>query len=337
MKAPATTLLLLLLPACLPDVESDLARVDAPRILAIRSDPAEVVPGETTQLTALYADAAGTIAAAPLEWALCTARRPLAELGSVATDCLAATDDTLTPAGTGLTITTPLPADACRLFGPDPPPNADGMPAGRPVDPDRTGGYYQPIRVQDPDDPDAQTLLRIRIACGLAGATQQQAAQYRQQYLANVPPAVITLTADDLPVTTDLTVPADTTIELRATWAECPDTAECGDALCSPGEPGECPDDCTPLPGCPGAEQYLRFDPTTLDLTTQREAIGAAWYATDGIFKSQRTGRASDDRASFTTNTWTAPTTPGPQTLWIVLRDDRGASSWRALDIIVTP
>lgn len=336
MTRPAL-LPLLLLPACLPDVSSDLARVDAPRILAVRSDPAEVVPGEPASLTALYADATGTIAAAPLEWALCTARRPLAELGSVATDCLADAGDTLTPAGTGITISTPLPADACRLFGPDPPPGADGMPAGRPVDPDRTGGYYQPIRVQDPEDPDAQTLLRIRIACGLAGATQQQAAEYRQRYLSNVPPAVVTLTADDVPIDTALTVAPNTTIDLRATWPACPDTAQCGDALCSPGEPGECPDDCAPLPGCPGAEPYLRFDPTTLDLTTQREAIAAAWYATAGTFETQRTGRASDDPTPFTTNTWTAPETPGPQTMWIILRDDRGGSSWRTVDINVGP
>jgi hypothetical protein len=60
-----------------------------------------------------------------------------------------------------------------------------------------------------------------------------------------------------------------------------------------------------------------------------------AWYATAGSFATTNTGRAPDDLAATSENTWTAPAEPGAATLWIVLRDDRGGASWQALPIDV--
>ena len=87
--------------------------------------------------------------------------------------------------------------------------------------------------------------------------------------------------------------------------------------------------------GCGGAEHYAYFDPVTLIPTEAREAISIAWYATGGTFDAARTGRASGDSARDSDNTWTAPATPGKHTLWLVLRDDRGAASWQALTVEV--
>lgn len=325
---------LLLLAACLPDVDADLTRVDAPRILAVAADPAEVAPGKLATFTALHADADGTLTTTKFDWALCTARRPLAELGPVDPACVARKDDDLIALPAGVSTLGKLPQDACRLFGPEPPPAAPGEPSGRPVDPDPSGGYYQPLRVFDPDSDDAPTLLRVRLACGLAGADQQQSAEFRRRYLANLAPAV-TLEQGDTPITDTITVAPGEELPLRARWTACPDTAECGDALCSPGEPEACPADCAIIKGCPGAETYLRFDPATLSLTEQREAISVAWYATAGTFSSARTGRAADDHETFTQNPWTAPDDPGPVTLWVVIRDDRGAVAWHTADITV--
>lgn len=85
---------LLVLAACLPEVSADLSLVDAPRILAVAAEPAELEPGKLATFTELYADA-DTIAAVALDRAVCTARRPLAELGPVDPACIARTSDEL--------------------------------------------------------------------------------------------------------------------------------------------------------------------------------------------------------------------------------------------------
>ncbi len=327
---------LLLLTGCLPEVDSDLARVDEPRILAVRAEPAEVTPGEPATFTALYADANGQIADAPLDWAFCTARRPLAELGPVNKLCLAPAGDSLKTIGEGISVTAALPEDGCRLFGPDPPPAEPDQPAGRVVDPDLGGGYYQPIRILPPDGPESLTLLQLRIRCGLAGATQQQSAEYRQRYKPNLAPT-LTLTSSDQPLET-IELRAGDELPLRASWTSCPETATCGDGACTLDEDATlCAADCGTVDGCGGAETYLVFDPTTLTLTTRREAIGVAWFATGGSFEAARTGRAPDDTKTFSANTWTAPDVAGAHTLWVVLRDDRGAATWRSVTVQVTP
>lgn len=331
-----TILSLLLGAGCLPEVESDLARVDEPRILAVRAEPAEVLPGESVSLTALYASADGQIADAPLDWAFCTARRPLAELGPVNKLCLAASGDTLLAIGAGTSVTATLPEDGCRLFGPDPPPAEPDQPAGRVVDPDLGGGYYQPIRILPPEGADSLTLLQLRIRCGLAGATQQQAAEFRQRYKPNLAPA-LTLTSDGTTIDA-IEVRAGEELTLRAEWASCPTTAKCGDGACTLDEdPTLCPADCGEVDGCAGAETYLVFDPTTLALTTRREAISIAWFATGGSFDAARTGRAPAETETFGDNIWTAPDVAGMYTLWVVLRDDRGAATWRSIAVQVTP
>lgn len=324
----------LVLLACLPELDADLALVDAPRILAVAAEPAEVGPNKLATFTALYADHDGAITVAELDWALCTARRPLAELGPVDPACLAASSKQQVELPRGLSVLGKIPQDACRLYGPDPPPAAPGEPSGRPVDPDATGGYYQPLRVFDPDAPDDPTLLRVRLACGLAGATQQQAAEYRRRYLANLAPAV-TLEQGEAVLADSLKVAPSAELPLRARWSAC--TPACGDAACTPGEPTDCPADCEAAAGCDGAETYLRFDPVSLALIEQREAISLAWYATAGSFAAARTGRAGDDPATFSDNPWTAPAEPGEATLWVVIRDDRGATAWRTLRVTVAP
>jgi hypothetical protein len=295
---------LLLLTGCLPEVAADLSLVDEPRILAVKAEPAEVTPGEPVTLTALYADASGQIAEAPLDWAFCTARRPLAELGPVNQLCLAPTGDLfLRDIGEGISVTASIPEDGCRLFGPDPPPAEPDQPSGRVVDPDLGGGYYQPIRILPPEGPESLTLLQLRIRCGLAGATQQQSAEYRQRYTPNLAPT-LTLSSSDQPLDS-IELRAGDELPLRATWAS--------------------------------AETYLVFDPTTLTLITRREAISVAWFATGGSFEAARTGRAPDETETFSANIWTAPDIAGLHTLWVVLRDDRGAATWHSITVQVTP
>ncbi|WAS91647.1 hypothetical protein [Nannocystis punicea] len=324
--------------ACVPDLDVDLARVDAPRVLAVRAEPAEVVPGEPVALSALYVDAGGTLAEGPLEWAFCAARRPLAELGPVHRACLGRGGDSLLSLGTGLSVTAPAPEGGCRLFGPEPPPAMGDQPAGRPVDPDGTGGYYQPLRIFAGDDDADLTLFQLRITCGLAGADQQQSAEYRTRARPNRAPAVLAVERDGeaLAPGAAVTVAPGAELPLRLVWETCPEQPKCGDALCTLDEAADsCPADCGGPLGCGGAETYLRFDPSTLELVSTREAIRVAWYATGGRYTAARTGRSPAEREAFSDNAWTAPETAGDYTLWIVLRDDRGAADWRELAIHV--
>jgi hypothetical protein len=181
---------------CTPELEHDLARIDEPRVLAIAAEPAEAVPGASVQLRALYVDGDGPIGDAALAWSWCTARRPLAELGPLARECLEADADVLAPIGTGLALDATLPLDGCRRFGPEPPPAEMGQPSGRPVDPDATGGYDQPLVVQAPAASPRTTLLGLRITCGPGNATQRQAAELRRRYQANVAPAIAAVEAE---------------------------------------------------------------------------------------------------------------------------------------------
>ena len=308
--------LALALGGCVPDVDTDESRLGAPRLLAVRAEPAEAAPGGSVALRALYADADGEIADAPIDWAFCLARKPLAELGPVARACLDATGEHIAPIGIGIDATGTVPRDACRLFGPDPPPAEPGQPPGRPVDPDSTGGYRQPLRVIDPAGD--VSLAELRIACGVATATQEQSAEFTRRYRRNVTPAIdvlelvrggATVALGDEPVEVAL----GETVTLRAAWTACPE-----------GEPAE----------CTGAERYLRFDPTTRALVVERESIRAAWYVSGGTFARERTGVASDDPATATENELVLDAL-GEVTLVVVLRDARGGASWRTAQLHV--
>ncbi|MEZ4453104.1 MAG: hypothetical protein R3B09_26825 [Nannocystaceae bacterium] len=342
LKPGAFGLGVVLIAACVPDVDVDLALVTSPRVLAVAADPAEVGPGEKMTLRALYAAPGGTLTDSPLVWSRCSARRPLAELGPVSRDCIDGGDGALTEIGDGLEVASQLPPDVCRLFGPDPPPGDPGGPAGRPVDPDLSGGYYQPIVLAGRSVADSPTLFRLRIACGLAAATQEQSSQFRRRYQRNLAPAISALervsdaSADLLPPGEALVVEAGERVRLRARWTACPGEPECGDGLCTLGEDGTaCAADCGP-PGCAGAEYYLRFDPDELDLVVARESLAISWFADAGHFDAERTGRTADDRTNASDNTWTAPEDRDEATLWIVIRDDRGGAAWRELSVLLS-
>jgi len=313
--------------------ESDLSQIEDPQVLAISATPAEVPPGQATQLTALLASPDGT-GSDTLTWSMCTARRPLAELGPYAQDCLDLESDSLVPLPEGLESSLSLPADACRLFGPEPPPAEPGQPSGRPVDADITGGYYQPLTIALPESSDP-TLFGLRITCGLAGATQRQSVEFRQRYHPNVAPGLSIILIDGQ-AGRSARVGTNSTVDLQVEWPDCPTIAACGDGSCTVDESSlSCPEDCMQPVGCRGAETYLRFDPLDLELVETRESIQVAWYATAGSFSQAQTGRASDDPVLLSTNVWTAPAEAGEVIVWIVIRDARGASSWRRLDFTV--
>ncbi|MEO6776680.1 MAG: hypothetical protein ABI467_27310 [Kofleriaceae bacterium] len=202
--AIAAAVTALLAAGCQDALDQRLAIVEQPRVLAITSEPPEVVPGATATLTAVLASPTGPLAAVPA-WSLCDAPKPPTVDNSVADGCVA---DAVTPLGDAATITATIPSDACRTFGPDV--ASSGF---RPRDPDPTGGYYQPIRAAVPSLDLAFGFTRI--TCDLANAPGDVAQQYKTTYVANTNPTLTPLSIDGAAV---VTVGADRDVTLSVGW-----------------------------------------------------------------------------------------------------------------------
>ncbi len=346
VSAAATALLVVA--ACVPEIDDRSFLVTKPTLLAISSTPAEAAPPAEITYQALVVDPDGGAPASltgDLAWAFCIAREALTDEGTVSPLCLATGGSNLVPLGDGVSAQGALPADGCRLFGPDRPDTTGTAPAGRPVDPDETGGYYQPVRLlsEDPDAGIPTSIGATRIACGLDSAPAMISTAFTAGYRMNEAPNVETLTilradgsSETLPPNA-LTVKAGEAVTLRAAWTSCPTTPVCGDGVCGVAETiTSCPKDCTTPKGCAGSEQYLLFDPTSRTLTDAREAIRVAWYTTGGSLANDTTGQTADQADTpFTDDAWTAPSTPGTVLLWLVVRDDRGGVGWQSYVIDV--
>jgi hypothetical protein len=329
--------------ACTPDLPSGASVIESPRILAIRTEPAEATPktNSPTPITwsALYVGPDGEEDPGPLDWALCEERKALATAGEISPECLVPSGIVLIDLGDGGSVMGTLPDDGCQLFGPNPPPNAPGEPPARATDPDSTGGYYQPLRIaENRNGSYAYAVGLSRISCGLTRAASDQATAFQQRYRPNENPAissVVVLQGDSqIPLSGD----ADTTasvkvgsaVVLRASWPDCPQTPSCGDGICGANEDKtNCADDCTDPHGCKGSEPYVAYDLVSLALVDRREGMRVSWYATDGTFEHDRSG-TTEEEASVPSadNIWTAPDHAGDVHLWVVLRDDRGGVDW---------
>ncbi|HEY2409170.1 MAG TPA: hypothetical protein VGI10_24360 [Polyangiaceae bacterium] len=291
MKRRRLLLLAWLGAACRPSFDENDSLISSATVLAVQAEPPEAKPGTSATYRALVAQPIGSDDVTPVfRW--CTAPLPEVENDAVSSACFDASS--LTVAGTGLVIAAPTPTTACALFGPDTPPGGF-----RPRDPDATGGYYAPLRVDVPRaDP---SFYLARILCNLAQADPSVAADYAGRYVPNQNPRL-------LPLTVSLAaIQLGARIELAASW--------------------------TPE----SAESYLSYDRAAQALVTRKEALSVAWYATGGSFDTESTGVDGDDPVSSSSNAWTAPSAPGPARIWIVLRDSRGGADFARYDVVVGP
>jgi hypothetical protein len=333
--------LALLIAGCTPELDDRTFLVSGPRLLAIAATPAEAVPPAAVTFRALYVDPGPD---ATLSWAYCVAREALTDEGTVSPACLDPEGSAVVPIGAGTSASGALPMNGCQLFGPDLPPTVNGQPAGRPADPDPTGGYYQPVRLRVSDGGVTTSTSAARIACGVGDTSQAVSTQFAEAYRLNENPAIGSLALNGAVVTPDAagaapgaTVSAGATVTLAAAWAACPTTPVCGDGICGTDEDAmSCPADCTHPVGCTGSEQYVWVDPSTQSVAARREAIRVDWFATGGSLADDSTGVVESDAATHeVANTWTAPTTAGEVRLWLVIRDDRGGSGWQAYRVTV--
>jgi hypothetical protein len=318
--------------ACKPNLADSVSIVTTARVLAVRSEndagEAEFGAGESFDMTALYIDALGVVSPSPLKWAFCNDPKPLAELGPVSPQCLDFIGGWFMPLGVGNQVQASMPETACQLFGPE-----AVSPQQRPVDPDPTGGYYQPVQLLAPGSAAPMiTIDEARIVCTLASPSPDVRAQFKMQYLRNRNPAIASMGVVDAGAwasTSDENAPRNRVtvgqrVDLEVTWRQC-------DAPATP-DGGAGPAEYAP---CDGAEHYLLLDTASQALVDQREAIAVAWYATGGVFDVDRSGRAGDELVTSSDNGWKAPSVAGPVTMWVVLRDERGGAGWQEYDIDV--
>jgi hypothetical protein len=334
---------LLLASACVPDLDTDESTVTVTRVLAVQAEPAEAAPNAAVTYRALIADASGVRTDVPLTWFQCLAQKPLAELGPVSKDCLNTDSGKLTEVAAGQEVRGKLPSQVCSLFGPNPPQPMVGEPAGRPVDPDQSGGYKMPVIAALGTNAGAEvTLFEQRVYCGLAGVAPDVSVEFATRYHANTNPFISELRVSRATGTTGLglgdplEVSPGEVVELEVTWPTCPTMDSCGDGVCGPDETAQsCAAECQPLRGCAGQERFLQYDRRIHELAVQRESIRVAWYATAGRFDDERTGAEPDATDPFSRNLFTAPASPGAGTLWMVIRDSRGGVGYRALPLVV--
>jgi hypothetical protein len=334
---------------CVPDFETDLSALRAPRLLAIASNPAETQGKKPVVLSALVAVPEGETAP-ELDWTLCLSRKPLTELGPVNPVCLEPDDGSgaVASLGRGLEVSATLDQDVCKLFGPVRPSAMAGEPAGRPVDPDVTGGFYQPIVASLGG---VASLGAIRVDCDPANLNRDDALAFRAQYRVNENPRLTSLsmarpggesTSLEEGAAEPTQIEAGSAITFRAGWDECPTESTCGDGLCMANEDSSsCPDDCSAgnAHGCTGAESYVWYDREANRVAPRREGMSVAWYASKGSFELEQTGldEAQARSGTSTKNVWRPGSASGPATVWVVVRDSRGGQSWRIQRFEIQP
>jgi len=306
--------------ACKPDLGPTSSLVLAPRVIAVRGTPPEAPPGAlsvTYDFLAVQPDGRIDTSGA---WMLCTTPKSTAENAPVSNGCL--TDGGVF-LGAGSTTTAKLSSNACALFGPQPPPPMKGQPPGRPQDPDITGGFYQPVRLDllPSDDGGLRGFAFERVSCTIPGLPPDIAKAIREGYHQNQNPVLSQVTgafdggtpvvwipaSDGGTAPVSMQIPAGTGINLQASW--------------------------TPE----SAETYTIYDVTTQAVANKREAMRVSWFAGAGTFALDSSGRLEADLETFTDNQWTAPNDAGPVHFWAVLRDSRGGTDFAEYQIEVTP
>lgn len=337
---PSVELLLLALAAgCRPEVGPPISQIRGPAILAVRGQPAEVdLRGGGLNLTVGYetlaVDASGRVPGPgtditdPLLWSVCDQPKPPIESNAVSSECL---DAYALPGVVGSSPTSysaTVSPDACSLFGPQTPPVAEGESPIRPRDPDITGGYYQPVRVEllVPEAlrragmATGDSLISFhlqRIQCGLAGAPGPAIREYTANYHLNNNPRLVSVTvqppgldavdlAPSLTPGSPLAVTAGQEIALAARWSD------------------------------DSVETYPAWDLIERALVYHRESMRVSWYATGGSFEHDVSGRGEAESETFAENIWKSDT-PGLVHLWLVLHDSRGGTDFAALDFSVAP
>ncbi len=279
----------LLASGCLPEFDVRNSEIERERVLAVVAEPAEARPGALVRYEALVVSPEGRVRTPELGWTHCVTPKPLVGNNSSSPECAYELGLPLLDASEGLAEGR-LPLDACARFGPDPPPGD-----ARPRDPDLTGGFFQPVRL---DTWGGAWIHFQRTTCNPRNAPADIARAFSRDYVSNRNPHITAVTVS--PPSGDSTdgVDASSVLDVSIEWP---------------------PED---------AEVYSWIDPRDSSLIERREGMLASWFATAGGFASDRTPVDEEAKATTTSNRWSAPAEPQTVILWIVLRDSRGGSAF---------
>lgn len=302
----STTLALCTSSGCVPEFEDTPHLVESTRILAIRGIPAEARPNTEVRYEVLVASPSGT-RTVPLDYSYCTESRRAEERTGVSATCLVG--DSLVQ----ITQSATLLSEGCARFGPNAPPAMEGQAARRATDPDPSGGYYLPLQVSVPGEPETATFGFHRIRCDLAGATRKIFEAFEEGYEQNRHPQVAGLWASDKDATMSgnkkelsgqelITSPGASLsllLELRA------------DSF----------------------ENYVVYSAEEAALFDRKEGVRVNWYFSAGSL--EKFSQDMSQSAREANNTWTAPVEPGLVHGWLVVVDDRGGATWASFRFLV--
>lgn len=155
-----------------------------PRVLAVEAEPPEARPGESVALTVTLVGPNGALEEGLEDVVFCTVPSPPGSRQLVSDACRGEAGVAWELEGRHAVGT--IPRDACQRFGPDPAPSNSGG-WSRPQDPDRSGGYFIPIRLRAFGQ---LWIHRLRVFCPLANAPVAAARRFGEAYETNVLPLV---------------------------------------------------------------------------------------------------------------------------------------------------
>jgi hypothetical protein len=268
--------------ACAPEFTDDVTRVTSPRLLVAVAEPAEVRPRAPVTIVAMSAPdpANGYAREHPFRFTFCTTPATVGDPRPVSDACLDEPGVALTATadvGTGT-----VPQDACARYGPDPPPGDH-----RPRDPDATGGFYQPVRI---DALGQKWVHLLRVTCALPDAPAALARELAETYVANANPVI------EAVETERIGEPGADRVRVTVRW--------------------------TPE----SRESYPRLSPDGSAIEQREEFFRASWFTTSGTFAPSATATEEGDGALEMTNELAVGADAAPM-VWVVLRDSRGGAS----------
>jgi hypothetical protein len=282
--------------ACTPMFHDDPALITEARVLAVQFDPPEAAAGGDVIARALVASPSGTLTDAAVDWSWCLVPKPPADNGIVNVECLAGGE----VVGSGTQTRLSIPPDACSLFGSETPPGDY-----RPRDPDATGGFYQPVRL---DVDGASSFGLERITCRQRSLSVDVATELSRTYVANRNPRLLPVESTGTNGTeggtaASVVVGDDVRVTLRVDGAD--------------------------------FEAFPIVDLQTQTLLTARETLRFGLFGSGGRFASSRFDGIDADDGPEVSTTWRAPQEVGTVHLWAVVTDSRGGSDFVGWDVVV--
>jgi hypothetical protein len=289
--------------ACSPSLDDRPWLITRPTIVGWKAEPPEVTPGASVVLEAVVLDPAAAADPTATAWTLCHTPKPPSENRVAAVDCLA---PAAPPDAAGDPASIAIPADVCRVFGPDVPQPLPGQPITRARDADATGGYFQPVSVAVGG---ALAIGLERVTCDLPEASFADARAWQAAYFPNHNPTLVGLsfaTTDGTPIDPAGAIPASSRVTIQATWLD-------------------------------GAiETFAVFDRQSRTIVDTAETLSASWYVSGGAL-DQPLATVTDSAVLSTATGWTAPAGTATVELALILRDSRGGSDIARATIAIVP